>query len=168
MKLRPQPCVNNAYYKEYIGWILQSYHQYFGKDLIPFQGSEAEIAQAVYEAEFPILAHNIESDPKINYANQQTQSLFEADWETLIGISSRKTAPAQALAQRSQALAEAMQKGYVQDYQGQRITVKGRRFTINQANLWTVSNLQEQVVGQAAAIFRVTRHAYDECQCDTA
>lgn len=52
----------------------------------------------MYKAPFVCLAHNIfeegVDDALFTYANKAALELFEADWDTLIGLPSRKSAEA--------------------------------------------------------------------------
>jgi len=55
-----------------------------------------QLAEAMYKAPFVCLAHNIfeegVEDPLFTYANKAALELFEADWDTLIGLPSRNSA----------------------------------------------------------------------------
>lgn len=50
----------------------------------------------MYKADFVCLAHNMfeegVEDPVFTYANKAALELFEADWDTLIGLPSRNSA----------------------------------------------------------------------------
>jgi hypothetical protein len=55
-----------------------------------------KLAEAVYKAPFVCLAHNkfeegVE-DPMYTYANKAALELFEGDWDSIIGLPSRKSA----------------------------------------------------------------------------
>jgi hypothetical protein len=55
-----------------------------------------QLAEAVFKAPFVCLAHNIfeegVEDPLFTYANKAALELFEADWDTLVGLPSRNSA----------------------------------------------------------------------------
>jgi hypothetical protein len=55
-----------------------------------------QLAEAMYKAPFVCLAHNMfeegVEDPLFTYANKAALELFEADWNTLIGLPSRNSA----------------------------------------------------------------------------
>lgn len=54
------------------------------------------LAEAMFKAPFVCLAHNMfeegVEDPLFTYANKAALELFEADWDTLIGLPSRNSA----------------------------------------------------------------------------
>jgi hypothetical protein len=58
-----------------------------------------QLAEAMYKAPFALLAHDsfVEGveDPLFVYANKAALQLFEADWDTLIGMPSRLSAEQQ-------------------------------------------------------------------------
>lgn len=55
-----------------------------------------QLAEAMYKAPFVCLAHNIfeegVEDPLFTYANKAALEVFEADWDSLIGLPSRNSA----------------------------------------------------------------------------
>jgi hypothetical protein len=54
------------------------------------------LAEAIYKAPFVCLAHNKfeegVKDPVFTYANKAALELFEGDWDSIIGLPSRKSA----------------------------------------------------------------------------
>ena len=97
-----------------------------------------------------MLAHGTEQDPALSYANAAALQLWDSDWNVLIGMPSRLTAPDSERAERSSALSQAKRLDAVQNYHGIRISRKGRRFMINKARIWTLWDAEERVCGQAA------------------
>jgi hypothetical protein len=88
------------------------------------------------------------------YANQAALDLFEAEWDELIGTPSTKSAePIDGIQQdRSSVLNKVLEKGAVDDYQGDRISFQGTKFRILKATLFNVEAPSGDRVGQAAVI----------------
>jgi MEKHLA domain len=63
------------------------------------------LARAVFAAPFVCLAHSAEGwddgDPRFTYANRAALELFEASWDELIGLPSRRSADEDAQAVRA-------------------------------------------------------------------
>ena len=133
--------------------LLQSHQLAFSRPLISAaQPSHAKrlLCQNLFACGFPVLAHGTEQDPKLSYANAAALQLWDSRWDELIGLPSRLTAPDSERAERSSALGQAKRLEAVQNYQGIRISRKGRRFMINNARIWTLWDAEERVCGQAA------------------
>jgi hypothetical protein len=58
--------------------------------------------------------------------------------------------------ERAQLLERTSRQGYVDDYQGIRISRTGHRFQIHQAIVWNLLDDREQRIGQAATFSRWT------------
>lgn len=88
------------------------------------------------------------------YANQAALNLFEAEWDELIGTPSTRSAePIDDIQEdRSAALTQVLEKGFMDDYQGNRISFKGTKFKILKATLFNVEAPSGDRVGQAAVI----------------
>jgi hypothetical protein len=110
-------------------------------------GSALATAGSLYEAPFVVLCHDTAADPRFVYANRTAQRLWERDWHDFIGWPSRFTAPPEERAERSQALAH---DTVVRGYSGIRVSRSGRRFRINGATVWPVTDPTGVLVGQAA------------------
>ena len=104
----------------------------------------------------PLVSHGIEADPIFRYANPAALALWGMDWDSFTKLPSRLSAQDDPAIQtdRSSYLAQAAAKGWVSDYQGIRISAKGRRFRICQTILWTVTDRSGTRHGQAALIGR--------------
>ena len=111
-----------------------------------------------WEDPCPVVSHGTEADPIFRWANPAALALWETDWETFTAMPSRLSAEEDAGIQqdRSRYLAEAKARGFVSDYQGIRISAKGRRFRIL-ATIWTVLDAQGAIHGQAARITGIQR-----------
>ena len=107
----------------------------------------------------PLVSHGTEADPIFRYANPAALTLWEMDWDRFTKLPSRLSAQDDPAIQtdRSAYLAQAAAQGFVSDYQGIRVSAKGRRFRISQTTLWTVTETSGLRHGQAALIGRVER-----------
>ena len=126
-----------------------------GKDLIaeaaPRAGSAAAQARWLYaEAPFSVLAHNTETDPKFVYANRTAQRCFEYDWDEIVGLPSRLSAPAPDRDARQRLLDAVTKDGFIGNYRGLRIAKSGRRFWIEHAIVWQIIDENGSLHGQAA------------------
>lgn len=130
--------------------ILDSYRHWRGDDLIPRGPTPAADAIALYESGRVVVAHGTEADPLLNYANRAAQQLWEADLATLLGMPSRLTAEAPERDERRDLLERVSRDGLIDDYQGIRISVTGRRFRISRAIVWNLRDDDGNLCGQAA------------------
>ena len=133
--------------------LLASHLKAFSQPLVeetPPEQSRLCRCQSLFACGFPVLAHGTEDDPKLSYANAAALQLWETSWNELIGMPSRLTAPATERAERRSALGQARSLDAVQNYRGVRISRKGRRFMINNAQIWTLWDAGGGICGQAA------------------
>lgn len=112
------------------------------------------LADAVYFYDLPVLCHDGASDPRFTYVNVAAQTLFERPWPGFVGLPSRLSAEPEARAGRAEMLARAARQGFIDDYQGVRISSSGRRFRISQTVIWAVTGDTGEAIGQAALIRR--------------
>jgi hypothetical protein len=139
-----------------------SYHHWIGNFLLPNQQVILEqkgpvaIAQALYEAPFVIVSHGTQADPVLNYGNQTALRLWEMDWPKFTQTPSRYTAEPVQREDRARLLQQAREKGFIDDYEGIRISSSGRRFQISQVVLWDVLDETGGRCGQAATFDRWT------------
>lgn len=138
------------------GWIehtqrlLDSYRHWTGRELIPRLGSPEDQAQALFVAPLVVLSHGTEDDPLLNYANRAALQLWGFELDELFRTPSRLTAEPVHRDERARLLERTAQQGFVDDYQGIRITRSGQRFHIPQATVWNLLDEQQRYVGQAA------------------
>lgn len=138
------------------GWVehtqilLNSYDHWIGQDLIPRRGSAIDQARDLYLASFVVVSHGTQADPILNYGNQVALTLWEMPIETLLTTPSRLTAEPMHRDERSRLLERTSRDGFVDDYQGIRISSTGRRFRIDKATVWNLIDTAGQLVGQAA------------------
>lgn len=130
-----------------IAKIASSYSYWFAKPLIP---TEADIVTGLWNAPFALLAHGTEPDPLFFFGNRQALERFGYAPETFIGLASRLSAEPPNREERQHMLERVTQNGFIDDYAGVRITASGKRFSIDQATIWTLIDDEGQRVGQAA------------------
>ncbi|MGQ9871392.1 MEKHLA domain-containing protein [Leptodesmis sp.] len=136
--------------------LLHSFHHWTGKPLLAVEGEPAAIAEALFNAPFVVVSHGTEADPVLNYGNQMALKLWEMDWLQFTQTPSRYTAEPIEREERARLLQRAREKGFIDDYEGVRISSNGRRFQISQVVLWDVLDETGQHCGQAATFDRWT------------
>lgn len=144
------PATNNQYLAEHVQMISDSFQKLLGYPLITADLDGNSLAERLFNAPFALLSHNADADPLFNYANAKGLELFELTWQELIVLPSRLSAEAGNQAKRDKLLAEVAARGFVDDYQGVRISKTGKRFQIRNAIIWNVTDSNEIYQGQAA------------------
>lgn len=144
------PSAANDWHRLHVECLLESYTRLTGLQLYQGQASGTARAREVYAAEFVLLSHGVEDDPLFNYANRTALELFELDWAQAVCTPSRQSAEPANQAERSRFMKTVQERGYIDNYQGVRISASGRRFTINQAVVWNVADASQRHIGQAA------------------
>ena len=130
--------------------ILESYERLLGKPLINIVAGKG-IASQLYQAPIVVLSHGTESDPILNYGNRAALKLWEMDSETFTRTASRHTAEPLIQEDRKRFMQAVNEKGYIGGYSGIRISSSGRRFRIEDAVVWNLTNEAGVYQGQAAA-----------------
>jgi len=139
--------------------LLASYAHFLSTPLVPAHVPAERAAAWLYaDAPFAVLAHDASADPLFRYANLHAQRCFERSWSELVGIPSRLSAPAHEREDRAALLADVAAHGYSTAYRGLRVAKSGRRFWIEQTELWNVLDADGTRLGQAA-LFRSTSPA---------
>lgn len=137
--------------------LLASYRRWTGTTLLDTAGLHDEtLAGQLFEAPCAVLAHGREADPVLCYGNRTALQLWEMDWEAFVHMPSRLTAEPQRREERARVLEEVRAQGFSAGYRGVRISSTGRRFRIEQAVVWNLTDEQEQTIGQAATFSRWT------------
>ena len=129
--------------------LVDSYQSLLGKPLLNVN-PQLSIREQLDAAEFVLLSHGKDSDPLFNYGNQQALQLFELRWDELLQMPSRLSAEAINQQQRAWLLAEVSAKGFIENYNGVRISKTGKRFEIHNAVVWNLYDQQHSFYGQAA------------------
>ena len=130
--------------------LLNNFRHWTGRELLERVGDPAYQAHALFLSPFVVVSHGIEEDPLINYGNQVALELWEMTWEDLTRTPSRLTAEPTNRAEREWMLEQARARGYLDTYQGVRVTSTGRRFLVENALIWNVLDAERQRIGQAA------------------
>lgn len=130
--------------------LLDSFARLLGRELSSRDGSPAEQAERLFHAPFVVVAHGTETDPVLNYGNARGLALWEMTWEELTRTPSRLTAEPMHRDERARLLARTREHGFVDDYSGIRISKTGRRFRIERAIVWNLTDPAGAHRGQAA------------------
>lgn len=143
------PGDQNDYLFAHVQLLLNSYHHWCKKSLIPSQ-SPLEDAKTLFYAPFAVLSHSNDADPVFTYANQTALKTFGYDWKELMSTPSRYSAEPFNREERGKMLAEVNRQGYTDQYSGIRIAKNGARFRIHQAIVWNLIDEHDNFHGQAA------------------
>ncbi len=130
--------------------ILNSYEQLLGKQLIPRNGNKIDESQTLFLASFVVVSHGTETPPIFNYANLTAQNLWEMNWEQITQLPSRESAIPDVREVREKMLQEVKDKGYIENFQGIRISKSGKLFRIENVTVWNVIDNENNYCGQAA------------------
>ncbi|MGE5369286.1 MAG: MEKHLA domain-containing protein [Chloroflexota bacterium] len=136
--------------------LLNSYRERTGRDLIERGGDLTAEAERLLNAPFVVVSHGTEDDPLLNYGNRVALTLWELTPAQLLETPSRLTAEPMLREERARFLAQAARDGFVNGYEGVRISSRGRRFRISNATIWNVTDAGGQAAGQAATFARWT------------
>jgi hypothetical protein len=134
--------------------ILDSYRHWFGEELICREGVGEDQALRLFHCDKAILSTGIEPDPVLNYGNQLALTLWEMSWEDFTRMPGRLTAEPPNQAARDTFLRQVREQGFINNYEGIRISRTGRRFRISGARIWNILDGQGSHLGQAAAVSR--------------
>jgi hypothetical protein len=134
------------------GWIRDSHQRAWG---LPLRAGLAnctlqQAAQELFAASTVLLAHDNSADPHLIYANAAALRLWRRPWAAMVGLPSRLTAEPTERQARAQALALAQAQDKMANYGGIRIDSHGRRFRIEGARLWTLTDDEGKAHGQVA------------------
>lgn len=130
--------------------LLNSYERLLQRPLLVRPSTIAEQAKALFEASFMIVSHGLEEDPILNYGNQTALNLWEMTWEELTQMPSRQTAESIHQSKRAQLLEQVAAKGYIDQYEGVRISSTGKRFLLQGVIVWNILDEADHYWGQAA------------------
>ena len=144
----------SAFFIEQTERLLQSFRHWTGRDLLPPADSISRQAEQLFHAPFVVISHSAEEDPILNYGNETALALWEMPWEIFTRTPSRLTAEPISREERARLLAEVTQKGFIDNYKGIRISRTGRRFMIEQAQVWNLTDAENRYCGQAATFWR--------------
>ncbi len=151
----PEPSEQNAFLREHAVVLAASLRRWTGHELLPGV-PEPEFGRALFHAPFAVVSHGTEPDPIFNYANRTALRLFEMTWEQLTALPSRLSAEPVHRDERARLMARVTARGYIDDYQGARVSSTGRRFRIEAATVWNLVDDSGAYRGQAAIFSRWT------------
>lgn len=132
-------------------WAVNSYERLTGRPLVE---PGADLWQACWAAPRVIVAHGTEPDPIFFYGNALALERFELDFAAFTRLPSRFSAEPLAREAREALLARVREHGFIDDYSGVRVSSTGKRFRIDQAVVWEISDEAGQRRGQAATFDR--------------
>jgi hypothetical protein len=130
--------------------ILNSFRHFLGYELLPRTGNAQQEAERLFQAPCVVVSHGTQVDPILNYGNAAALALWETTFEQLTTMPSRLTAEPLHRDERARLLARTSEYGFVDDYQGIRISTTGRRFHIQRAIVWNLLDENHRPAGQAA------------------
>ena len=133
--------------------ILKSYESISGITLFDSKYSDEYRSYLLYHAPYVVVSHGIQQDPIFNYGNLIAQQLWQLDWNQFTALHSRLSAESERAEDRQRLLNEAAQKGYIDNYEGIRISSTGVRFRIQKVLLWNLPDEANIKIGQVA-LFR--------------
>lgn len=132
--------------------ILNSYFELFQRQLINRNGLLSDYDELV-EKDFYLVSHRFEDEPRFVFATKKAIELWETTWDGFYRMPSRYSAEEDHRAKREKMLQSANLKGYFEGYEGIRISSKKNRFRIKDVLIFNVSNVNNEVVGQAALFY---------------
>lgn len=145
-----EPCEENLFLAEHVARLVASLRRLTARNLVDPQLPMSEQARQIFDAPFVVLSHDTAADPILNYGNRAGMQLFELSWEELIQTPSRLTAEPLHRDERARLLDAVTQNGFIDDYRGVRVSKNGRRFLIETATVWNLSDESGKPYGQAA------------------
>ena len=145
-----EPGPENNYQSEHVDLLIESYRHWTNKDLVKIQYPEESIYYNLYYAPYGVVSHNTDNSPVFNYGNQTALRLFEMSWDSFIKLESKKSAEPVNRDERERLLSQVKEHGYIDNYQGIRISSSGKRFVIENALVWNLIDHRGDYHGQAA------------------
>lgn len=146
-----EPCQDNHFQADHAGLLLASHQRLTGRPLVPPCLNPEQAARALYQAPFVVLSHDTAVDPLFTYANLTAQRLFEMPWGEIVGMPSRFSAEPVAREERQRLLDQVAHQGFINDYQGVRVSRSGKRFLVRDATVWNLTDPAGTMRGQAAS-----------------
>ena len=149
-----EPGPGNSYQEDHVTILRKSLRYWTGQDLVGLCINGRDAAEFLYYAPFILLSHDSSADPVFSYANRAGQRLFEMTWADFLKTPSRHSAEPVNRQERERILREVTSRGFVDQYQGVRISKTGRRFLISEAVVWNLLGVDGRLCGQAAMFDR--------------
>lgn len=149
-----EPNPDNQFSAAHAELLLSSFKQLTGEDLIDATIKGIARFEALNKAPFCVVSHNTDADPIFNYANKMALQQFEMSWEAFTKLPSRLSAEPQIREERERLLKRVTEFGFIDDYQGVRISSNGRRFFVEEAVVWNLIDQDGKYCGQAAVLYK--------------
>lgn len=130
--------------------LLDSFRKRLGRDLIERSEAPDDEAKRLFDSPFVVVSATPDPDPILNYGNASALELWKMDWPDFIQTPSKETAEPMHRAERQAFLRRVRECGYIDDYQGIRISSQGDRFEIRGAIVWNLEDADGRFAGQAA------------------
>lgn len=153
----PSPKPNGLLIEKHSKLLIDSFLKQTRRSMPKIQSGEEVTPELLFLAHYAVVSHGAEQPPLFNYGNQTALNLFELDWQSFTKLPSQKSAEPVTQTERDRLLARVSENGFIDDYQGIRISASGKRFRIEEAVVWNVVDESETYRGQAALL---TRWAY--------
>jgi hypothetical protein len=116
----------------------------------PLVAAGGDLVEALWRHPAAIVAHDAAEDPLFFFGNRAALIAFEMDFAAFTRLPSRLSAEPALRAEREVLLARVAATGMIRDYAGIRISATGRRFRIDQAVVWNLTDTAGVRHGQAA------------------
>tara|TARA_B110000977_G_scaffold49848_1_gene67737 strand:+ start:2700 stop:3719 length:1020 start_codon:yes stop_codon:yes gene_type:complete len=136
--------------------ICGSYKEKCGEKLLDGTVMVQEAAERLFKAPFVCASHD--ADDVFNYGNQAALSLWGLPWQEFVGMPSTKSAAADdgIQTERRELLDKAAENGVIRNYCGVRQARDGRKFRVEDAIVWTITNKDGEKTGQAVRFDKFT------------
>ena len=154
MTLSPDSALPRSNWVAHSQRLLDTFAGLLGRELVSREGPHEAQALRLFEAPFVVVSADAAADPLLTYGNRTALDLWEIDVATLLGTPARHTAEPMHRDERQRLLDRTREQGYVDDYSGIRISTTGRRFRIEKAVVWNLTDEQGTYCGQAATFDR--------------
>jgi len=115
--------------------LARSFQHWTGRALVE-PGDATEIATRLFEHPSAVLS--LADGPTYNYGNRRAMELFELDWYSLLNMVGDESVEPHLRQERTEALREALHKGFISNFEGVRISSRGRRRRIEDGILFTL------------------------------
>ncbi|MGW1504089.1 MEKHLA domain-containing protein [Streptomyces mirabilis] len=145
--------VTSPFDPAFVSLLCDSHEALLGKRLAAKALAGVDVASWLYhDAPFAVLAQDASAEPVFAYANTAAQARFAYSWEEFSGMPSRLSAPSVDQEGRQSLMARVARDGYVQGYQGLRVSNSGQLFRIENVTVWNLTGNDGVLRGQAAVI----------------
>lgn len=152
----PPPGIENGWHDAFVRRLLAAFTRATGRDLaLDLGAGQQPLGRFFYDGDFALLSHRGDADAILNYGNARALALWNCDWARFTAMASRQTAPQAGRASREAMMAKVKAEGFVQGYQGERVSLNGRRFLICDTTIWRLQDGAGEDFGIAAFVPRV-------------